>query len=82
MQVDAGAPGAAEMTSGPAKGVVNYGFYATFWGLQQAFAEPAKSVGKDAWPSLVERLQTVLEVRPARRRSPLGVEPDLPVLGC
>ena len=64
MQVDAGAPGAAESTSGPAKGVVNYGFYATFWGLQQAFAEPAKSVGKDAWPGLVERLQTVLEVSP------------------
>ena len=63
MQVDAGAAGAgAESGNGPAQGVVNYGFYATFWGLQKAFADPAKSVVKDAWPGLVERLQTVLEV--------------------
>jgi hypothetical protein len=74
MQVDAGAPGAAESASGPAKGVVNYGFYATFWGLQQAFAEPAKSVGKDAWPGLVERLQTVLEVS---IRTSVHAEPTL-----
>ena len=61
MQVEAGAAAGAA-SGGPAEGVVNYGFYATFWGLQQAFAEPAKSVAKDSWPGLVERLQAVLEV--------------------
>ena len=55
MQVDApAAPGS--------DGVVGFGFYTTFWGLQKAFANPAASVARDAWPGLVERLNTVLQV--------------------
>jgi len=67
MQVDgvdaqtAAAPSAAG-GEGSGSGVVDFGFYATFWGLQQAFASPAASVAKDAWPGLVERMQTVLQV--------------------
>ena len=59
-----GAAGSAAggAAGGEGGGVVNFGFYATFWGLQQAFAKPASSVSKEAWPSLVEHLQTVLQV--------------------
>ena len=60
MQVDAAPAEAAEAAG--AAGAVNYGFYATFWGLQQAFADPGKQVIQTVWPGLVERLQTVLEV--------------------
>ena len=62
-------PVAGEVSGGMGAGggengsdVVDFGFYATFWGLQQAFADPATSVAKDRWISLVENLQTVLQV--------------------
>lgn len=42
--------------------VVDFGFYSTFWGLQQAFASPAASMRADTWPALVERLELVLGV--------------------
>ena len=57
-----GGGGAAEGGSGGGSGVVDFGFYATFWGLQQAFADPASSVANERWASLVEHLQTVLQV--------------------
>ena len=66
MAVEMGAGAAA---AGDGGAVVDFGFYSTFWGLQKAFAEPAKSVAKDAWGALVERLETVLQVGAARRTS-------------
>jgi THO complex subunit 1 len=64
MRVDSGAEGAAggDGGGGGGEGVVDFGFYATFWGLQQAFADPAASVGRDKWAGLVENLNTVLQV--------------------
>ena len=61
MKVDATTPAIVEATAS-STGVIDFGFYGTFWGLQQAFADPASSVAKHAWPCLVERLQTVLQV--------------------
>ena len=67
MTVEAPAGGEASAGAGGGggeggSGVVDFGFYATFWGLQQAFASPAASVAKERWASLVENLQTVLQV--------------------
>ena len=61
MKVDATTPAIVEAAAS-STGVIDFGFYGTFWGLQQAFADPASSVAKHAWPCLVERLQTVLQV--------------------
>lgn len=42
--------------------VIDYGFYATFWGLQQAFTNPSDHVRPEAWSLLVKQLETVLQV--------------------
>jgi len=42
--------------------VIDYSFYATFWGLQQSFTNPAACVTAEAWKALVERLEAVLQV--------------------
>uniref|UniRef100_A0A7S3WPI0 THO complex subunit 1 n=1 Tax=Emiliania huxleyi TaxID=2903 RepID=A0A7S3WPI0_EMIHU len=36
--------------------------YASFWGLQAAFADPAAAVKPESWATLVSRLETVLQV--------------------
>mmetsp|Transcript_20040 Transcript_20040/g.64023 ORF Transcript_20040/g.64023 Transcript_20040/m.64023 type:complete len:557 (-) Transcript_20040:372-2042(-) len=36
--------------------------YASFWGLQAAFADPAAAVKPESWATLLSRLETVLQV--------------------
>ena len=42
--------------------MVDYGFYATFWGLQEAFTKPTDYMNAEKWAPLVTRLDTVLQV--------------------
>ena len=49
--------------SHPERGeAIDYGFYSTFWGLQQAFTNPMAHVQPEAWEPLVVQLNTVLQV--------------------
>lgn len=54
---DTGAPRPGESTEGgPAESL-----YASFWGLQSAFADPSAAMASEAWAVLVERLEAVLQ---------------------
>jgi len=57
MNIDAGGA-----VGGEGAGTVDYGFYRTFWELQEAFASPAAQVAPSAWSALTSHLDTVLQV--------------------
>ena len=48
--------------SGEAEASGGETLYASFWGLQSAFADPSAAMAPAAWALLVERLESVLQV--------------------
>mmetsp|Transcript_18930 Transcript_18930/g.57187 ORF Transcript_18930/g.57187 Transcript_18930/m.57187 type:complete len:395 (+) Transcript_18930:599-1783(+) len=62
LEEEEGADGSSVPPSGEAEASGGETLYASFWGLQSAFADPSAAMAPAAWALLVERLESVLQV--------------------